>query len=88
MTSLPSRDPILPCEKTHWLTVCTGPNVPVDAISYRIRALRKEGAALGISNDNSPTPAKSLQVKRTASSSGKQSSSNRKRKAPLSDDSE
>ena len=58
--------------------------MPVDAISYRIRTLRKEGAALGIDS----SPAKSSHVKRTAISSGKQDSNSRKRKAPMSDDSE
>lgn len=64
--------------------IYTGPNVPVDAISYRIRTLRKEGAALGIDS----SPATSSQVKRTAISTGKQNSNGRKRKAPMSDDSE
>ena len=73
--------------KSHWVTVCLGPNVPVDAISYRIRALRKEGAALGISNDNSP-PAKSSQVRHTATLTGKKTQNGRKRKASVSDDTE
>ncbi len=60
--------------------------MPVDAIQYRIRILRKEGAALGISDNNSP--AKSSQVKRTATSTGKKNSNGRKRKAPVSEDTE
>ena len=78
---------MLPCLKTHWLTLYTGPDVPVDAISYRIRVLRKEAAALGISNDNSP-PAKSSQVRHTATFTGKKNQNGRKRKASVSDDTE
>ena len=63
-----------------------GPDVPVDAIQYRIRTLRKEGATLGISDNNSP--AKSSQAKRMATSTGKKSSNGRKRTAPTSEDTE
>ena len=62
--------------------------MPADAISYRIRTLRKEAAASGMANSNDNPPAKSSQVKRTANSVGKQNSNSRKCQVPTSDGSE
>ena len=89
MASLRSPKPVITCLKTHWLMGYTGPDVPIKAISYRFQTLRKEAVAAGISisDDNSP-PVRSFQVKRTANSSSKQNSNGRKRKTPMSDDSE
>lgn len=68
-----------------WLTPHTGPNVPGEAIQYRMRTLRKEGAILGISGNNS-SPVNSPQ--RTTTFTGKRGSNGHKRKAPANEDAE
>ena len=60
------------------LTSYTGPDVPSEAIQYRIRTLRKEATALDILGSNSsPT---------NSSSTGKKVLNGSKRKAPASED--
>ena len=66
-----------------------GPNVPVAAIQYRLGVLRKEGAALGLSESkSSPVKAYTPKIGKRAGivSSGKGKGKGRKRGGILSDD--
>ena len=67
-----------------------GPNVPVAAIQYRLGVLRKEGAALGLSESKSSSPVKVYTPKISKRvgmvSSGKGKGKGRMRGGMLSDD--